>query len=303
MLDIIVDLGLFCTYKQLIVMQSTFKVTKEILMPGMKEIPIFDLNGRCAFAVCNQGDFDVRIMHNVYHVEDHCMVLGMPFVHIEVTEVRRPSEMIVGGVGLEEVLSIINRTVASSNLLAIGRHPMVKTDRKQFEYIKTSVEEYWRELADSEKNGRDNTCRTIHHEVIEARCRLIVGQVLKLYFSNIMMDVKAHNHHDMIFQHFMLDLYTYFRQERKVSFYAQRSCLSMKYFSTLVKDLSGASPSEWIETVVIGEAKILLRNPVRNIKEIVTLLNFPDAPTFTKYFMRVSGMTPRSFRQSVMHPS
>ncbi len=104
---------------------------------------------------------------------------------------------------------------------------------------------------------------------------------------------------DLEYQQFMLTLYANFREHREVKFYAMRSGVSEKYFSTLIRELSGSTPSEWIETVVVGEAKTMLSDHQHSIKEIASSLNFPDAPTFTKYFQRVTGMTPKAYRKSL----
>ncbi len=84
-----------------------------------------------------------------------------------------------------------------------------------------------------------------------------------------------------------------------MNFYAGNSGVSTKYFSTLVKRVSGKTPLEWIETVVTGEAKAMLKDPGKSIKDIASSLNFPDTPTFTKYFRRVEGVTPKTYRKSI----
>ncbi len=158
---------------------------------------------------------------------------------------------------------------------------------------------YLNELADSVHGMRDNTCLEIHQEIINCHSRLIVAQVMEIYFTNMPMDVRAHTNRDIVFQLFILDLYANSREQRNVRFYASRSAVSPKYFSTIVRQLSGKSPSELIETVVVGEAKSMLKDFNRSIKDIATTLNFPDAPTFTKYFLRVTGMTPKAYRKSI----
>lgn len=140
----------------------------------------------------------------------------------------------------------------------------------------------------------------IHKEIISSHSRLIVAQVIKLYFANIPMDGSSHSHHDIIFQSFMLDLYENCRSHRDVRFYASRSGLSLKYFSTVIRLLSGIKPSEMIEMVVAGEAKSMLSDTTRSIKDVALSLNFPDTPTFTKYFRRITGITPKAYRNTLL---
>lgn len=286
-----------CTIFHVMTMQPPLNISTELLLPGGEPNRIFDMTGRCAFAVCIEGDFDIRIMHKDYRVKSRSVLICMPFVNVEVIKVNAPSKVIICGTDLENVLAIINRTLSTGNLLSLRIHPVVSVDPAQLRYITSTIDEYLDEIADIAWCENNQTCGHINRSIIEARSQLIVAQALKLYFTNMPVDAKAQNHRDMVFQHFMIDLYANFRQNRTVKFYAMRSGLSLKYFSTLVRELSGAQPSEWIDTVVVGEAKSLLLNPERNIKEIAASLNFPDGPTFTKFFVRAAGITPKKFRR------
>lgn len=261
---------------------------------------VFDMTGRCAFAICSEGDFDIRILNEEYHVEGYCIFACMPFVNVEIVRIRKAGKIILGGILLEDVLAVINRTVNSSNLLAIQQTPLVHIGDDQFAYLNASIEIYLKELSDSLEGAIDNPCRQIDNEIVHCHSRLIVAQVIKVYFTNMPMDVKGHTNRDIIFQLFMLDLYVNCREQRNVKFYASRSTVSHKYFSTIVRQLSGSSPSDLIERVVVGEAKSMLNDIHRSIKDIAASLNFPDAPTFTKYFHRVTCMTPKAYRKSLL---
>lgn len=93
----------------------------------------------------------------------------------------------------------------------------------------------------------------------------------------------------------LADLHT---QERSVHFYADKLCLSPKYFSKLIKEASGRSASDWIDAYVLQDAKTCLKDPDLSIKQIVSRLNFADQPAFTKFFKMHTGMTPAQFRNS-----
>ncbi len=279
-------------------MRLPLKITKNIITVDESTPKVLDMTGSCAFAVCLYGDIDVRILNREYKICSHSVVLCLPFVNVELVKVNATSEVVLGGIALEDVLSIVNLTVATNNLLAIRQHPIVCANTEQFNYIKTSVEEYIRDTDEAE-SVQGEPYRQIHQEIIKSRICLIVAQILKLYFTNMPMAVQGRHHHDIIFQNFMLDLYDNFMNNHSVKFYAKRSGLSIKYFSTIVRKISGTGPSEWIDMVVVGEAKALLLNPQCNIKEIAAQLNFPDASTFSKFFVRLTGMSPRAYRRSI----
>ena len=83
-----------------------------------------------------------------------------------------------------------------------------------------------------------------------------------------------------------------------MAFYADKLCLSPKYLSKLIKEVSGKCAPEWIDAYVMLEAKQLLRYSDMAIKEIVYRLHFPNQTVFYKYFKAHSGMTPTEYRNS-----
>lgn len=105
------------------------------------------------------------------------------------------------------------------------------------------------------------------------------------------------NRADDVFNKFLRLLADYHTHERSVSFYADKLCLSPKYFSKLIKTASGRSAPDWIDTYVILEAKNYLKYSDMSIKQIVYQLHFADQPTFTKYFKAHTGLTPAQFRK------
>ena len=97
------------------------------------------------------------------------------------------------------------------------------------------------------------------------------------------------------FMKLVLENYT---QHRNVGFYADQLCLTPKYLSKIIKNASGRSAPEWIDSYVILEAKNLLKYSGSTIKEIVFKLNFPNQSVFYKFFKAHTGMTPTEYRNS-----
>ena len=63
------------------------------------------------------------------------------------------------------------------------------------------------------------------------------------------------------------------------------------------KDPSGKSAMEWIEKHVILDAVSQLLSSNISIKEIAYCLNFPSQSCFGKYFSRVVGVSPATYRE------
>lgn len=86
-------------------------------------------------------------------------------------------------------------------------------------------------------------------------------------------------------------------QERSVSFYADKLFITPKYLSTIIKETSGKSASEWINEFVMIEAKMRLRKSDNNVSEIAYQLNFSNISFFGKFFKRHTGMSPSDFKR------
>ncbi len=265
--------------------------------PGL----IFDMTKRCAFALCTGGEFIIKILNEEYKVTSGCLFACMPFVNIEVVRVEQPGEILFGFIHVDDLPELLTRWINTQNLLIIQQYPLTQLSDKAFMSITASIDGYLRDYRDVQIEIDEITGNKLQKDIIECHSMLVIGKVLNEFFSTINLEPHGHTHNDIVFQGFMFSLYRNFRIQRTVEYYARRSGLSNKYFSTVVRQISGLSPSKWIERVVVGEAKSMLHEPQRSIKEIASALNFPDAPTFTKYFLRVTGITPKAYRHSLLH--
>lgn len=89
-----------------------------------------------------------------------------------------------------------------------------------------------------------------------------------------------------------------FRKERFLDFYARQLEITPKHLSRTVKKQTGYTAVEWIERYVILEAKVLLKSSNLNIQQIADELNFPSQSFFGKYFKKLTGMSPKEFRNA-----
>ena len=84
--------------------------------------------------------------------------------------------------------------------------------------------------------------------------------------------------------------------ERMVGFYADKLCVTPKYLSKVVREVSGRSAPDWIDGFVIMSAKSMLKYSDMTVKEIAIELNFPNQSFFSKFFKSQTGLTPNEYR-------
>ena len=82
-----------------------------------------------------------------------------------------------------------------------------------------------------------------------------------------------------------------------MKFYANKLCLTPNYLSGVVKEYTGKTATEWVNDFVILEAKIMLKDTGYSIQEISDRLHFPDQSTFGKYFKKLTGVSPKMYRE------
>ena len=87
------------------------------------------------------------------------------------------------------------------------------------------------------------------------------------------------------------------KEERSVSYYADKMFLTPKHLSTVVKEVSGKTAGEWIDSLVILEAKAMLKSSEQSIQEIADELHFANQSFFGKYFKHHTGLSPKEYRK------
>ena len=124
----------------------------------------------------------------------------------------------------------------------------------------------------------------------------IAGLIIRHTTEDMIHSAEPHNRQEVLLRNFLDLLEKYHRQERSITFYADQLYITPKYFSSVIRSISGRSPGEWISDSVIREAKSMLRFSTMSVQEIAYSLNFSSQTFFGKYFKRLTGITPGEFR-------
>lgn len=81
---------------------------------------------------------------------------------------------------------------------------------------------------------------------------------------------------------------------------AEQMCLNKRLFSQYLNNVLNQNFNAWLNELKVKEVKrIIEEEPTQNFNTIANRVGFTDAPSMTKIFKSVCGMTPTMYRNSL----
>ena len=100
-----------------------------------------------------------------------------------------------------------------------------------------------------------------------------------------------------IFIGFIRMLPSHFAEHHDIAFYADQLHISPVYLSRVVRQVTGRTVVDYINQMLLMEATFLLQTSQLSITQIADHLHFADTPSFSKFFSRLKGMSPKEYRK------
>ena len=100
-----------------------------------------------------------------------------------------------------------------------------------------------------------------------------------------------------IFIDFIRLLPQHFAEHHDIAFYASALNISPVYLSRIVRQVTGRTVIDYINQHLLMEASYLLRTTSLSITQIADQLHFADTPSFSKFFSRNKGVSPKDYRK------
>lgn len=153
---------------------------------------------------------------------------------------------------------------------------------------------------------------------LAAKMREIIGyqqsdhiyknEVLRLLYAVFLLDLQnaqdraivhcqVSQRVEEIFIGFIRLLPDHFAEHHDIPFYASALHISPVYLSRIVRQITGRTVVDYINQMLLQEASFLLRTSELSITQIADRLHFADTPSFSKFFSRLKGQSPREFRE------
>ncbi|MBQ9640759.1 MAG: AraC family transcriptional regulator [Bacteroidaceae bacterium] len=257
---------------------------------------------RTACFICTKGSGRIMLNGTEYTIEPGSLTAYFPYSVLHILEKTSDLEGIIVSCNLETIQPLLYKVSDFNGLFLIRQHPYTKLMDHQVKMLTT----YIRLMSDiithidvEEQNLQEMSGKPI---------RETVRQQIDLLGNSFMLGIVScyahyahspapHSRKDDVMQKFISMLYQSYKQEHDVSYYADSQFLTCRYFSAIIKEKTGKSPSEWIVAALLGETKRLLTTTSKSIKEISIELNFPNQSYFGKWFKNLVGCSPLEYKK------
>ena len=237
-------------------------------------------------SLCHKGsckaDFDMRPIEFKQHdiavmLPDH--IIG----HGECSEDYSTTMIVID----REFFDQLTNREAFSGYLKYKNHPNYHLNEEQYSQINTILA----------------TLRLVieidHPKRIESLANLldILFYALTDYRGEESLD-KNENRNTFLFNSFYDLLIENYQQHHEIAWYSEKLCLTPKYFSGVIRQITGKSAAQWINEVLVLHAKRLLyTRRDMNIQQIAFELGFKGNANFCRFFKDQTGLRPNQYRK------
>lgn len=256
---------------------------------------------RTAIFLCLRGSGRIMLNEEYYDIEANSLLVYFPYSTLKILYIAPDSEGLVISCDLDTIQPLMYKISDFNSLFRIRQNPyMTLTDEQRntlFAHIRLLADTI-RRLEAEEQEKSEVINQPVREIFYHQRHLLGISLMLEIIscYAGIKSASTPGNRRDQILQKFISMLYGNFRKEHEVRFYADAQFLTCRYFSSIIKEKSGKTPSEWISSALLVEAKQLLLGSSKSVKEISESLNFPNQSYFGKWFKNLVGMSPLEFK-------
>lgn len=257
--------------------------------PGL-EIPPFPVRiDALTIILCTQGEADLIVDLTEYHISKNTLIKLQPVNFIQIKSASDDFKSHVVFCGKNVVEQVMPKMTAMLPIIMQNRMMPVQylTDNEA-----AGITSFYTFL----KLKLNDPKTPFQTQKVLCMLQAALYEIMDIQMAHSGLTRRKQTRKEEIMARFILEVCKHFQNERQVSFYAKKLCITPKHLSSVVKSLSGRTAGEWIDHYVVMEAKMLLGSTDLTVQEISSQLNFANQSFFGKYFKHHTGIPPTEFR-------
>lgn len=173
--------------------------------------------------------------------------------------------------------------------LALFENPIMKLTPQQQEICRRNFEAVKRRL--------EQTSHRFRHDALMNAVECMIIDFFDFHAELYGVDKISSQQHQLMEQFVEMLENGDYRENREISYYADRLCVTPKYLSEVSKKVSGLPAAFWITRYTSLEISRLLRDRNLSLTEISDMFGFTSLSHFSRYVMNNLGVKPSELRE------
>lgn len=243
-------------------------------------------SGQTLLLYCSEGSATFAIDTEEYAVEHGCSLFIFPHKLIRVREAQ-PGFKVVCFAFCREILDEVASGISTSLILYIHRHPGVRLNRTDRSFIKA--------MAKQMRRVREDRRQPYGNKIVAN----ILSNFLLIHYGPLPVPETGeslYQRSEELFKRFLTDVESDCTKMHSVTDYAARLCITPKHLTGITRAKTGKSPKEMIDEALLRRVRCSLKETAKSVKEISIESGFPNPAYFSRFFRRLTGMTPQEYR-------
>lgn len=240
---------------------------------------------------CESGELTFELNYTSYTLKENGFLIITP---LDILTFEKNSEDYTSTVLVlpSETFSPILKDINLLNFKYIKQSPIIYLQNEYLALYKQVLSMLWKmkELVEEGKFDKIASLQMSSLSVVQ----------LDYYNKYIAKSEKGYEYiprKKELFGNFINRLVESHQVSREVLFYANELGVSSGYLNEVCNEVSGHSAKAIIDSAVTARLKYELSYTTKSIQELSEGYNFPSQSYFTRYYKRMTGLTPSEFRK------
>ena len=243
-------------------------------------------------ALCIEGEIKVTLNLHEYTVRKNDFVVIIPGSFIQIHSAGSQARVAFMGFSSNFIHAMNYWKYMTDHLSIALIHPIIPLPESNAAFFLDTFS-----LLTKAANGQ---IQLFNKQIITSIMDIFYN-ALKIIYENVFSDFKEEKkkrpREYEVLKEFLQLVFENYKQEHKVSFYANEIGLTLSHFCATIKKATGKTAQDIIREFIIMDAKAQLKNGSDKINKIAKSLGF-SATAFNRFFLEYVKMTPLEYRNN-----